>query len=93
MRITTILACAFSLLVISINIYLVYDTVTSSLNSSDWLPITAVIIVGILYMLFCAYLILHLAVNLGFFSSNQVINRYVRSPSETSSSTKKLRVL
>nr|CAD7459179.1 unnamed protein product [Timema tahoe] len=43
--ITTILACAFSLLVICINIYLVYDTVTSSLSTIDWIPITVIIIV------------------------------------------------
>ncbi|XP_060532725.1 protein Malvolio-like isoform X1 [Cylas formicarius] len=52
-----------SFIVISINIYFVVCTV----NEFDlyWLPLTLISIVALLYIVFCVYLVLHMAVSMG----------------------------
>lgn len=58
-----IVSILLSLVIIAINIYFVYNTV-DELELSAGL-IAAVIVYGVLYLLFCVYLGIHLAVSMG----------------------------
>ncbi|XP_014203537.1 protein Malvolio [Copidosoma floridanum] len=84
---TNIIATALSLLVISINVYFVYDTVSSKIqyDTSYKLEIIATIIIfAILYLMFCFYLCIHMAISMGATSLNNVpiIAKYVGGPIE-----------
>lgn len=62
--VSKIFALALSLLVIIINIYFVFQYV-ASLGFNSWYFILFLIIVGFLYINFCLYLILDMAINMG----------------------------
>ncbi|CAD1469192.1 unnamed protein product, partial [Heterotrigona itama] len=59
-----IIATALSVVVITINIYFVINTVQDDLPH-HWLIILAIVIYSILYLLFCLYLTIHMAVSMG----------------------------
>lgn len=59
------LSCVLAAVIISINMYFVGYYVTESL-SPEWYIILAVSIFGVLYLAFCAYLILHVIASMGF---------------------------
>lgn len=59
-----IVATALSAVVITINIYFVVNTVQEDLPH-HWAVILAISIYSILYLLFCFYLTIHMAVSMG----------------------------
>ncbi|CAH1112007.1 unnamed protein product [Psylliodes chrysocephalus] len=69
-----------SIIVIAINTYFVINTV----NSLDfhWFPLLLVVIIGILYLLFCLYLVIHMAISMG--NTNllryNAVNKYIIGP-------------
>lgn len=76
-RIIKTIAILLSLVVIGINIFFVYNTVDELEISEGLLAI--VIIYGILYLVFCVYLGIHLAVSMGnqALSNMPLIQKYV----------------
>ncbi|KAF5304209.1 hypothetical protein FQR65_LT08016 [Abscondita terminalis] len=76
----TIVAMILSLVVIMINTYFVVSTVESL--SLNWYGLVLVAIVGVLYLFFCLYLAVHMAISMGatFLTRYQFINRYVCGP-------------
>lgn len=79
-----IVATALSALVITINIYFVINTVQEDLPH-HWAVILAISIYSILYLLFCVYLIIHMAVNMGATSiaDHWIVRKYIGSPVTT----------
>lgn len=73
----TVVATLLSMVVISINTFFVVETVGSL--HLGWAAFTAVVIVAILYLLFCVYLVIHMAVSLGTTSLTQYdfVGKYV----------------
>ena len=59
-----VFSLVFSLLVIGINIFFVFQYVIS-LGYNSWYFILFVVSIGILYLLFCGYLIIDMAINMG----------------------------
>ncbi|XP_008211505.1 protein Malvolio isoform X1 [Nasonia vitripennis] len=84
-----VVATALSILVISINVYFVSQTV-SDIVAEDPTYRTEIIvgisIFAILYLLFCLYLVIHMAISMGATSLNRfsLINKYIGGPVETS---------
>ncbi|XP_078034908.1 solute carrier family member malvolio isoform X2 [Augochlora pura] len=76
-----IVATALSGLVIAINIYFVVSTV----KPDHWAKIFGITIYSILYLLFCLYLIIHMAVSMGATSlgNNWFVKKYIGSPVTT----------
>ncbi|GLV38284.1 Malvolio [Carabus blaptoides fortunei] len=72
-----IVATLLSIVVISINTYFVVNTVSDA--QLTWGPLTAVVIFGILYLLFCFYLVIHMAVSMGNqrLGRQPLVQRYV----------------
>jgi len=73
-------SCLLSAVVIGINIYFVGSYVTSHFLSDEtsvWLVYTALSVIGVLYLAFCLYLILHVAVSMGadWFESHSVFRK------------------
>ncbi|XP_076253827.1 protein Malvolio-like isoform X1 [Rhynchophorus ferrugineus] len=58
-----IMSVLLSLVVIAINIYFVVSTVNEF--NLNWFWLALVIFLGILYILFCTYLVIHMAVSMG----------------------------
>lgn len=63
-RVNKIIATILSVIVITINIYFVINTVQEDLPH-HWAVILAISIYSILYLLFCFYLTIHMAVSMG----------------------------
>ncbi|XP_029043538.1 protein Malvolio isoform X1 [Osmia bicornis bicornis] len=79
-----VVATALSAVVITINIYFVINTVREDLPH-HWAVILAISIYSILYLLFCLYLVIHMAVSMGASSLNDywLVKKYVGSPVST----------
>ncbi|XP_076241211.1 solute carrier family member malvolio isoform X2 [Calliopsis andreniformis] len=79
-----IIATALSVIVIAINIYFVFNTVQEDLPH-HWAVILAISVYSILYLLFCLYLVIHVAVSMGATSlgSHPFVNKYIGSPVST----------
>ncbi|CAK9816830.1 Protein Malvolio [Anthophora quadrimaculata] len=79
-----IIATILSAVVISINIYFVINTVQEDLPH-HWAVILAISIYSILYLLFCFYLTIHMAVNMGATSlaDHWFVKKYIGSPVST----------
>ncbi|XP_050490066.1 protein Malvolio isoform X1 [Bombus huntii] len=79
-----IVATALSAVVIAINIYFVINTVQDDLPH-HWAVIVAITIYSILYLLFCLYLTIHMAVSMGATSlgDHWFVKRYIGSPVST----------
>jgi len=62
-----VISCVLSAIVIVINTYFVGTYVTTHFidETSPWLIYTSLAIVGLLYLTFCLYLILHVIVSMG----------------------------
>ncbi|XP_023018599.1 protein Malvolio isoform X2 [Leptinotarsa decemlineata] len=75
-----IASIALSIVVIAINTYLVINTVNEM--ELSWFPLLIVVVFGIIYLLFCAYLVVHMAVSMG--NTNLLrynfVNKYVMGP-------------
>ncbi|XP_018565976.1 protein Malvolio isoform X2 [Anoplophora glabripennis] len=69
-----------SIVVIAINTYFVVNTVNEL--ELHWFPLLVVILVGILYLLFCAYLVVHMAISMGNTRLLRYgfVNKYVMGP-------------
>ncbi|XP_051173252.1 protein Malvolio isoform X2 [Leptopilina boulardi] len=78
-----IVATLLSVTVISINIYFVINTVDEKL-SHHWAVILAFSVFSILYLMFCAYLIIHMAVSMGATSlgNHWFVVKYIGGPVE-----------
>ncbi|XP_015610258.1 protein Malvolio isoform X2 [Cephus cinctus] len=76
-----IVATALSVLVISINIYFVINTVKEDIPH-HWAIILAIAVFAILYLAFCLYLALHMAVSMGSttFRDNWFVTKYIGGP-------------
>ncbi|XP_076292866.1 solute carrier family member malvolio isoform X2 [Lasioglossum baleicum] len=79
-----IVATALSALVIAINIYFVINTVQDDLPH-HWAVILAISVYSILYLLFCLYLVIHMAVSMGATSiaDHWFVRKYIGSPVST----------
>ncbi|OAD55717.1 Protein Malvolio [Eufriesea mexicana] len=79
-----IVATALSVVVIAINIYFVINTVETDLPH-HWAIILAISIYSILYLLFCFYLTIHMAVSMGATSvgDHWFVKKYIGSPVST----------
>ncbi|XP_031845959.1 solute carrier family member malvolio isoform X2 [Nomia melanderi] len=79
-----IIATALSVIVITINIYFVINTVQEDLPH-HWAVIFAISIYSILYLLFCLYLTIHMAVSMGATSLGDLsfVRKYIGSPVST----------
>ncbi|KAJ8951148.1 hypothetical protein NQ318_021592 [Aromia moschata] len=69
-----------SIMVIAINTYFVVNTVNEL--ELHWFPLLLVVIVGIFYLVFCAYLVIHMAISMGNTSllRYSLVQRYVVGP-------------
>ncbi|XP_011870064.1 PREDICTED: protein Malvolio isoform X2 [Vollenhovia emeryi] len=76
-----IVSTALSVLVITINIYFVIQTVREDLPH-HWAIYLGMSIYAILYLIFCAYLAIHMAVSMGATSldNNWFVNKYIGTP-------------
>lgn len=63
-RANKIVATALSAVVIAVNIFVVVQTVRQELPH-NWAILFGMSVYAILYLLFCAYLIIHMAVSMG----------------------------
>ncbi|KAJ8928893.1 hypothetical protein NQ314_018464 [Rhamnusium bicolor] len=72
-----------SIVVIAINTYFVINTVNSL--ELHWFPLLLVVIAGIMYLLFCAYLVIHMAIAMGstHLLRYNLVNKYVAGPLDT----------
>ncbi|XP_030754879.1 protein Malvolio-like isoform X2 [Sitophilus oryzae] len=75
-----VMSIALSIVVISINIYFVVSTVNEF--SLSWFWLTVVILVGIFYILFCIYLVVHMAISMGHtrLMRYNFVEKYVMGP-------------
>lgn len=69
-----------SVVVIGINTYFVIETVKAL--ELEWFALTGVAIVGVFYLLFCTYLVIHMAVSMGNRNllNYSFVNKYIMSP-------------
>ncbi|TGZ54478.1 protein Malvolio isoform X1 [Temnothorax longispinosus] len=76
-----IVSTALSVLVIVINIYFVAQTVQEDLPN-NWAIYLAMSVYAILYLIFCAYLAIHMAVSMGATSlgNNWFVTKYIGTP-------------
>ncbi|KAK2586741.1 hypothetical protein KPH14_011773 [Odynerus spinipes] len=79
-----IVATALSAVVITINIYFVITTVQEDV-SPHWAIWLAMSIFAILYLVFCIYLTIHMAINMGAtsISNHWLVTKYIGGPVET----------
>lgn len=78
-----VFSLALSLLVIAINIFFVFQYVVS-LGFTSWYFILFIVILGLLYLLFCGYLIIDMAINMGAVGIlNTPFGRLFANPDET----------
>lgn len=79
-----IVATILSVIVITINIYFVINTVQEDLPH-HWAVILAISIYSILYLLFCLYLTIHMAVSMGATSlgNHWLVRKYIGNPVST----------
>lgn len=75
-----VIATLLSVVVIGINTYFVINTVNDL--ELTWFPLLCVILVGICYLIFCAYLVVHMAISMGNIRLTQydIVKKYVGSP-------------
>lgn len=80
LRENKVVATLLSVVVIGINTYFVVETVHNL--HLHWFALTIVILIGIVYLLFCAYLVIHMAVSMGYSKllKYKFVTRYVISP-------------
>lgn len=73
-------ATLLSVVVIAINTYFVVETVHNL--HLHWFALTVVVLVGIVYLMFCAYLVVHMAVSMGYTKllRYRFVTRYVIGP-------------
>ncbi|KAK5638669.1 hypothetical protein RI129_012964 [Pyrocoelia pectoralis] len=78
--VNTIIAVTLSAVVITINTYFIVSTVNSF--NLGWYALTLVVIIGMLYLLFCFYLAIHMAVSMGATSLTRFrfVNKYIYGP-------------
>ncbi|XP_026474855.1 protein Malvolio-like [Ctenocephalides felis] len=62
-RVNSVVAILLSILVIAINIYFVVDQVNNGDLTEGYLAL--IVIFGILYLLFCLYLVIHMSASMG----------------------------
>ncbi|XP_011637124.1 protein Malvolio isoform X3 [Pogonomyrmex barbatus] len=76
-----IVSTALSVLVITINIYFVIQTVQEDLPH-HWAIYFGMSVYAILYLIFCAYLAIHMAVSMGAtsLSNNWFVTKYIGTP-------------
>lgn len=76
----TVIATVLSVVVITINTYLGISTMMQL--KLGWFAILVAVIVGVLYLLFCVYLVIHMAINLGFtrLKRYSFVNKYIMGP-------------
>lgn len=69
-----------SIVVITINTYFVVNTVNE--HNLHWFFLLVIIIVGIFYLLFCFYLVVHMAISMGNTSllRYHFVNKYIMGP-------------
>ncbi|XP_076680593.1 solute carrier family member malvolio isoform X3 [Andrena cerasifolii] len=79
-----IVTTALSVVVITINIYFVINLVQDDLPH-HWAVILAISIYSILYLLFCLYLTIHMAVSMGATSlgDHWIVSKYIGTPVST----------
>ena len=78
-----VFSLALSLLVIGINIFFVFQYVVS-LGFTSWYFILFIVILGLLYLLFCGYLVIDMAINMGAVGIlNTPFGRLFANPDET----------
>lgn len=79
-RANKVVSILLSIVVIGINTYFVINTV-NELNL-HWFPITIIVIVGIMYLIFCAYLVVHMVISMGNTSLLRYgfVKKYVMGP-------------
>ncbi|XP_011329765.1 protein Malvolio isoform X3 [Ooceraea biroi] len=79
-----IVATALSVLVITINIYFVIQTVQEDLPH-HWAIFLGMSVYAILYLIFCAYLAVHMAVSMGATSlgNHWFVSKYIGAPVDT----------
>lgn len=73
-----------SIVVIAINTYFVINTVNEL--ELHWFPLLVVILVGIFYLLFCVYLVIHMAISMGNTRLLRYgfVSKYVMGPIDSS---------
>ncbi|XP_058806651.1 protein Malvolio isoform X2 [Phymastichus coffea] len=85
-----VVASVLSILVITINIYFVSQTVSEYIADDSTyekeIIITVIAIFSMCYLLFCLYLVIHMAISMGATSLNNIpfIVKYIGGPVETS---------
>lgn len=69
-----------SVVVIAINTYFVVNTVNE--HHLHWFFLLLVIVIGIFYLVFCFYLVLHMAISMGNTSllRYNFVNKYIMGP-------------
>ncbi|XP_017777463.1 PREDICTED: protein Malvolio-like isoform X2 [Nicrophorus vespilloides] len=79
----TAVAILLSIVVISINTYVVIDQVNDL--DPNWALLTLIVIVGVIYLLFCAYLVIHMLVSMGNISLLEYgfVNKYIMGNSDS----------
>ncbi|XP_019875752.1 protein Malvolio-like isoform X2 [Aethina tumida] len=77
---TKIASLLLSLFVIGVNTYVVIDLLNHS--HIPWYTVALVVAVGVLYLIFCAYLIIHMAVSMGSSSllRYDFVSKYIMGP-------------
>lgn len=75
-----VVATLLSVVVIGINTYFVVDTVHNL--HLHWAALAIVVLIGVIYLLFCAYLVIHMAVSMGYSKllRYRFVSKYVISP-------------
>ncbi|XP_031330441.1 protein Malvolio-like isoform X1 [Photinus pyralis] len=79
-KVNTMIAVTLSAVVIAINTYFIGSTVSNF--NLGWVALTFVVIVGVLYLLFCLYLAIHMAISMGAtgLTRYQFVNKYIYGP-------------
>ncbi|XP_043281269.1 protein Malvolio [Venturia canescens] len=83
---TNLISTALSVIVITINIYFVIDTINENgVGSDNWGVLLAIAIYALLYLAFCLYLSIHMAISMGATSltNNRFIAKYIGGPVST----------
>ncbi|XP_015116733.1 protein Malvolio isoform X3 [Diachasma alloeum] len=81
-----VVATLLSAAVIAINIFFVTQTVNEKLSNPNWAVIFGIIIYAVIYLGFCLYFVIHMAIAMGaeFLTRNRFIAKYVGGPTEMS---------
>ncbi|XP_065167478.1 protein Malvolio-like isoform X3 [Atheta coriaria] len=82
-----VIATLLSIVVIGINTYFVIETVKAA--ELEWASLTLIVLFGILYLVFCGYLVIHMAISMGNTRLMQYdfVQKYIVGPTDTSTLT------